>query len=90
MNDVFKQDCAYLANLGGIWELVLVPVSYSLASYIAQTCIQEQVLLLTSRTQAIGSSYTCNVFLFLLSFLFEVLQFPNGVCGGYCYPRNLG
>lgn len=42
------------------------------------------------RTLAIRRSYTCNVFLFLLSFLFEVLQFPNGVCGGYCYPRNLG
>lgn len=34
--------------------------------------------------------YTCNVLLFLLSFLFEVLQFPNWVCGGYSYPRNLG
>lgn len=37
----------------GIWELVLVRVSYSLASYIVQTCIQEQVLLLTERTQAL-------------------------------------
>lgn len=37
----FKHDCAYLAHFGKrIHELVLVPVSYTLASYTVQTLIQ--------------------------------------------------
>lgn len=34
--------------------------------------------------------FTCNVLLFLLSLLFEILQFPHGVCSRYCYPWDLG
>lgn len=34
--------------------------------------------------------FTCNVLLLLLGLLFEILQFPHGVCSGYCYPWDLG